>query len=707
MKAGKYTIQELFVNRYLDQLVIPEMQRDYVWQKEQVEGLLNSIGDDFQKFLNAKVPSLDACEENSDIVLLRQDFEDFYKKRNYSSNIGFIYAYSDSQYDGRYFLIDGQQRITTIYLALLILAARANRAVDFEKYFCNEKLPKLNYRVRDSSRDFLYCLVPFILANPKADITDQAWHLSSFKNDVTISNIIRNLDDIAVWLNRGEIDESAFFDYLRNFTELWYFDTNISVQGENLYIYLNARGEHVQANENVKAEILGKYSDVEDKNTRGREWEEWQDFFWQHRTLRKGKANINADRGFNEFLACIAGLDIFLNNDSNKWLGDKWRVQPTVIIQLNVLNFEIISKYINCLRYVSENKNEICEKYDYAGWIDDFIKELWINFNSEKTYWINDYRSDLLSKERNRMVFVWGVLYWLSEGVSAKKDVITIFRGIRKFYLRYKNNNRAVLGEHGVIASVNNLITDGFISREEGKEEYIKERWLSKLLSDEDRITIESVIWEIEDHPYNIDGSDVGMTNISHLLSFDTDLTYEKLQKTKSAFYECFPLSKSQSAIAKFPVIQSVLLHYSDFFNQKSPWYYKNYHFTEWKRNVRPLVSGNRGVEFSEFLQEFIASKLTIDQFLESKRQAEPSKDVTTLREQLLWYNFHLREDMWKAGGYIALNDRYTEHEYDRIFRDKQPFWRSNGEFRSGYLELSTMLPDGLIKDNEREATNG
>ena len=37
MKAGKYTIQELFFNRYIEQIIIPEIQRDYVWQQEQIE----------------------------------------------------------------------------------------------------------------------------------------------------------------------------------------------------------------------------------------------------------------------------------------------------------------------------------------------------------------------------------------------------------------------------------------------------------------------------------------------------------------------------------------------------------------------------------------------------------------------------------------------------------------------------------------------
>lgn len=56
MRAGKYSFQELFVNRYVDQIVIPEIQRDYVWDKPQIEGLLSSISANFHRFNNANVP---------------------------------------------------------------------------------------------------------------------------------------------------------------------------------------------------------------------------------------------------------------------------------------------------------------------------------------------------------------------------------------------------------------------------------------------------------------------------------------------------------------------------------------------------------------------------------------------------------------------------------------------------------------------------
>src|SRR5690554_2761342 len=219
MKAGKYTIQELFFNRYIEQIIIPEIQRDYVWQQEQIEGLLSSISDDFQHFKNAEVPTIDADLDES----FPEDFEVFYRRRNHSSSIGFVYAYSDSQYEGHYFLIDGQQRITTIFLTLLVLASRGNKKDEFKKYYCNGERPKLNYRVRESASDFLNLLVPFYLDKDpsKVKVKDQAWCLESFSNDVTVSNMLACLDVVTTWLenknsaiDEAKFDEAGFFDYL-------------------------------------------------------------------------------------------------------------------------------------------------------------------------------------------------------------------------------------------------------------------------------------------------------------------------------------------------------------------------------------------------------------------------------------------------------------------------------------------------------------
>lgn len=47
MKTGRYNIKQLLTNPEVEQIIIPEIQRDYVWKKQNVLGLLKSICDHY------------------------------------------------------------------------------------------------------------------------------------------------------------------------------------------------------------------------------------------------------------------------------------------------------------------------------------------------------------------------------------------------------------------------------------------------------------------------------------------------------------------------------------------------------------------------------------------------------------------------------------------------------------------------------------
>ena len=157
MKPGKYTIRELFVNREVEQIIIPEIQRDYVWKKEQVEGLLTSVHNDYEKFTKEEI---NITADNDEIKKL---FVNYYKKQQFASNIGFIYAYNDAEYKGKYFLIDGQQRVTTVYLLLLNLFISTDEKEDFKNKYFKDKQLKIDFKVRESSHDFFKNFIGFCL----------------------------------------------------------------------------------------------------------------------------------------------------------------------------------------------------------------------------------------------------------------------------------------------------------------------------------------------------------------------------------------------------------------------------------------------------------------------------------------------------------------------------------------------------------------
>ena len=48
MKTGRYNIAQLLTSPDVEQIVIPELQRDYVWGERNVTGLLSSILDNYK-----------------------------------------------------------------------------------------------------------------------------------------------------------------------------------------------------------------------------------------------------------------------------------------------------------------------------------------------------------------------------------------------------------------------------------------------------------------------------------------------------------------------------------------------------------------------------------------------------------------------------------------------------------------------------------
>jgi uncharacterized protein with ParB-like and HNH nuclease domain len=709
MKAGKYNIKDFFINRYVDQVIIPEIQRDYVWGEDQVTGLLDSICNDFNKYNNLESPVSVPNDKE-----LEDSFLDFYKRRISATNIGFIYAYNDEEYQGKYFLIDGQQRITTIFLLLLVLARNNEDLTEtFKKTYLEGDTIKLDYKVREAAHTFLSNFVPFVLTNNDS-VLDQSWYFEEYDDDVTIRSLYNNFKLIQAYLEAEEINENAFYHYIEEYTEFWYFDTNISEQGEELYIYMNARGEQVEANENIKADLLSKLNTNTEKNRFGKLWEDWQDFFWKH----KGRNNINADKGFNDFLACIAGLQYYDHGIINFYSPQKFKDSKGVKTPdlLAILNIADINKYITGLIYLEENKEQFCSEYEYAGWVDKAMGEIWTIFNSQNTNWFADYNDDDRATERSRMVFLWSVFYYFSKVDLATAKPTEVFRLLRLYYVRFKNFNRSVttikstiyfITElNGVLDYQDNLLPKDISSKNSDNtdqnvrtlEERFKARFLNKFIVDEAmQKQAEAMIWEIEDHKFNIDGSDVGGINISHLVDFNSDLTYERLSKIKSKFYEIFPPD-----VKYYETMQNILLHYGEFWYRDSPFYYFNYRFDNWRRIIRDrgVVPGQERSTFKNFWNEFLDYDESLDNLLRDKLNIPVTvNQATDLRTMLLWYNQYIGDAMWQQGNYIAFSngDYCGLPDYwnmDAIFKEHYIFYNTKGDLKGGIkVELSQILP--------------
>jgi len=315
--------------------LIPEIQRDYVWgNNEPVIG----------RFLNEiKNKAGNICSDCK-MPKLPKTF-----------NIGFLYSYKPEYVKVEYerfldeYLIDGQQRFTTIFLLLFYSSLKENKKNDFLNLIRYEPLVRISfdYRVRDLTHRFLLEFIEKITTVDELNnIEEQTWFLKDYNNDVTIKSILQAIEIIQNKFG----DDAKYYDYILNHVKFWHFKTEATSQGEELYITMNARGEGLADNEKTKAGLM-----INDDNLIkwGKKWEEWQDFFWKNR-----EDNPNSDLGLNEFLRWIYLIEKCEknkddeeneNNESVMKLKSYFQNSKT---DTSELNFETIQKYFDSIDFL-------------------------------------------------------------------------------------------------------------------------------------------------------------------------------------------------------------------------------------------------------------------------------------------------------------------------------------------------------------------
>lgn len=348
MKTGRYTIYDLFNSTDIEQIIIPEIQRDYVWTQNNVEGLFNSIYENFRS--KTEIVLEIKAEDHEVDKAIQQHLQKEYYRLRFNTRIGFIYAYHNPDYADKYFLIDGQQRITTIYLLLLAVYKASGKQRDFAKRYFVNNLPKIDYKVREVSHDFMVNFIEWELSNDsQASFKESGKFYDIYSHDQTARNLFDQYEYLRKLINTKISNKGDFLDYIENYIEFNYFDTNLSEQGERLYLYMNSRGESLSEQEKIRCTLVRRAD--KDALKAGEKWEEWQNFFWTHR-----HDNENADKGFYEFL--------------------KW----AVIIHMNTCPNPIIKQQ----RFLKENGKHQSEQE---------VKEEYISLNKkeEQPSWIKDY----------------------------------------------------------------------------------------------------------------------------------------------------------------------------------------------------------------------------------------------------------------------------------------------------------------------------
>ena len=276
------TLETLFTesmgDNNLKKIIIPKIQRSYAQgRKEEVqvrEGILQEL--------------FTTLKEGRDIEL------------------NFIYG--SLKENGNYELLDGQQRITTLFLLHLYVYLQEKGALP--SWFKN----CLTYETRNSSRDFIeeLCELDKLTDEeymlPSDYIKNQKWYSNAFHLDPSIEAMLIMLDTIDKYYKEIGVSIADKLEHIR-FYALNLNDFNLT---EELYIKMNARGLPLTPFENFKADLVGYYKPAKDAPEKEfKSWldfatkldTEWIDIFWD-----KESSDREVDNQYFRFFYRVATL---------------------------------------------------------------------------------------------------------------------------------------------------------------------------------------------------------------------------------------------------------------------------------------------------------------------------------------------------------------------------------------------------------------
>lgn len=360
-----YTLKHLLENY---RVMIPQIQRDYAQGRESEVELRKGFISKIAQILS-----------HADEVL----------------NLDFIYGYTESTGASRevFIPLDGQQRLTTLWLMHWILAPRTDDGLreDVKQY-----LSQFTYETRISSKRFCTALInqSFTIDDElliSIQIVDSPWFMASWNNDPTVSAMLNMLDTLQeeftnipeAWQNLTEKNKITF-----DFIDIKSDEFKLT---DELYIKMNSRGKPLTPFENFKAQFAGLLaSDKTDYVHQFRRYEntevtyqqyfafkidsKWMDLFWNYRK----KTKINVDSTIYRFINFVAEFLFFRENSE--------AVSTDVKLNFEFLN-NVFSKKEN-IDFLYDSLDFLSSLEDVSIFFDEIFGDLSTFDHYQKDYFL-------------------------------------------------------------------------------------------------------------------------------------------------------------------------------------------------------------------------------------------------------------------------------------------------------------------------------
>lgn len=259
IESDKLLVKDVFSKWFR----IPEYQRPYVWDTDQVNELLDDI--------------MMACNSNPDsqyflgsMVLQKKEREE--EKTRYE------------EYD----LLDGQQRLTTLFLITAVIRDLTPPEKEARQKTCKETIYQLAnpddniperlrivFDIRDQVKDFINIYVKQPGGTKKHDELKQK--INNQEEDISIKNMSKAILAICSFFEKHNIDD--FFPYLRSNVLMIYVAAEDLDDAFRLFTVMNSRGVKLRNSDILKADNLSMVTNNQKRLEYAIKWEKTETYF--------------------------------------------------------------------------------------------------------------------------------------------------------------------------------------------------------------------------------------------------------------------------------------------------------------------------------------------------------------------------------------------------------------------------------------------
>ncbi len=413
----------IYVEKFFEKynVCIPILQRDYAQGRDGKEYIREVFLRDIKDAIENKQP-------------LTMDFVYGYQEHKKES---------DEEYDV-FYPLDGQQRLTTVWLVYWYLALRSGKLNSEISV-----LSRFTYKTRKSSREFCEALctgennIAFENDSGLVDyIKDQRWFFSAWKNDPTINAMLRMLggtngkDGIEPVFSGMDKQQRKWEQWLKQFKQCITFcvldidnDKLPRESADRLYVKMNARGKALTDFENFKADLVGeikkKFNDSSHpdiKKIPQKLDNSWNDIFWK--SANAGDLDGETDEIFFAFINrfCFNRLCVTKGKHSE---GEEVYLLKADLIKIIDKIFDgslSDSEKSKKMAGITEEQKETLSSYSFFN-DDDKIK--YTKFEYYRDILVFDglqALSTILDRIKNRIGIINDQLYEINEVVSLRKE---------------------------------------------------------------------------------------------------------------------------------------------------------------------------------------------------------------------------------------------------------------------------------------------